>query len=158
MMKKLLCVVALMAAVIGTAMAEDGAENKTALLKEGKSWVYDYHHFDDQDKSQKPVETVYAVEFVLQGDTVINGLDYFKLFRVIDGAASYYLAVREEGTATYMVRLDKTQEELLTEFDPSRFIYTALQFEYTEAIDSVSVNGRLFRRHTYVTDAMPDYE
>ena len=80
MMKKLLCVVALMAAVIGTAMAEDGAENKTALLKEGKSWVYDYHHFDDQDKSQKPVETVYAVEFVLQGDTVINGLDYFKLF------------------------------------------------------------------------------
>ena len=86
-------VIAVVLATVGS-FADDG--NRIPMLEQGKTWYYIYHHFDDVE-SGNPKETQYYVSYQLQGDTVINGQQYMKMYRRPEGGkSSYYGAFRED--------------------------------------------------------------
>ena len=90
-MKKLL-VLALLAATMN-ASAESARQ---PMLVQGKMWEYVYHHFEDQE-SDSPKETQWMVYYKLQGDTVIDGRQYMKMYRGDwNGNHRYYGAFRED--------------------------------------------------------------
>ena len=112
------------------------------MLKQGKSWIYDsYHYNEDKGKYDDPVR----VSFVIDGDTLINGKSYYRLFNY--STLSYYCALREEGTTLYCVSLGEQQEKVLQEFDPSKF--PGEMGEYTVQKDTITVRDTPFVRYQY---------
>ena len=53
------------------------SEVENPMLKEGKTWVYDYHHFEENEE-EPPTETVYPVRYTIIGDTIIDNKPYYK--------------------------------------------------------------------------------
>ena len=121
------------------------------LLKEGKSWLYIYHDFDEEDTLFiHREEELYDVSYTIQSDTVIGGVSYVKLIRRQEGTSKYYAALREEGTTLFCVYAGKTNELVLLEFDPTKFFSMSnIYCDYTERKDFVKVNDRMFIRHIY---------
>ena len=119
------------------------------MLKEGRSWVYEYHDFDEEivfDHDEK----VFDVSYTIHGDTVIGGMTYVKLMRQQDGVSTYYAAMREEGTAVFGVRAGKSNEYKALEFDPTKLSsMPEIYGDYTERKELIKVNGREFIRHVY---------
>ena len=60
--------------------ADDG--NRIPMLEQGKAWTYIHHHFDYD--GERYHETTTAVIYQLEGDTVINGRQYMKMYRRIN--------------------------------------------------------------------------
>lgn len=119
------------------------------MLKEGRTWVYEYHDFDEEEDFDHE-EDVFDVSYTIQGDTVIGGVSYVKLMRQYDGTSTYYAALREEGTAVFRINAGKSNEYKTLEFDPTKLssmpnIYS----DYTERKEVIKVNGREFVRHIY---------
>ena len=143
-MKKLL-VLALLAATMN-ASAESARQ---PMLVQGKMWEYVYHHFEDQE-SDSPKETQWMVYYKLQGDTVIDGRQYMKMYRGDwNGNHRYYGAFRED------------EEGLVWQYDyegdKKDFMicdYTCMHYpgpwpEIAAFVDVVNINGRLLHRHNW---------
>ena len=94
MMKKLLCMTILTSAISINAIAEDNT--RIPMLEQGKAWTYILHHFDYDGERYK--ETTTGVIYQLEGDTVIDGRQYMKMYRRISkiNSKSYYGAFRED--------------------------------------------------------------
>lgn len=94
MMKKLLCMTILSSAISINAIAEDNT--RIPMLEQGKAWTYILHHFDYDGERYK--ETTTGVIYQLEGDTVIDGRQYMKMYRRISkiNSKSYYGAFRED--------------------------------------------------------------
>ncbi|MBO7578047.1 MAG: serpin family protein [Prevotella sp.] len=90
----ILCTIALFSAISINAIAEDNT--RIPMLEQGKAWTYILHHFDYDGERYK--ETTTAVFYQLEGDTVINGRQYMKMYRRINkiNSKSYYGAFRED--------------------------------------------------------------
>lgn len=87
------------------------------------------------------------MNFVVEGDTLIDDVHYFKLMEYEkDNAPSYYAALREQGTAVFIIDKGDEKERLLQEFDiakfPDAFEDGTPNFGFTEDKVIVSVNGR----------------
>jgi len=128
-----------------------------AMLEQQKQWVYERHHYvplsGDELRSDYD-EQIISESYVLNGDTLINGVNYFKLMMCEQGQTpKYYCALREEGTAVYVVKNNTTDEKLLQDFDvnqfPEYFNGEELNFGYTDETDIVIVNNKPFLRHNY---------
>ena len=83
------------------------SESPRHMLEEGKSWIYNYHHFESRDTEGDPymdpyTEDIYPVRYTIIGDTVIDNKSYYKMYREVDNKKSYYAAYREEGMKVYM--------------------------------------------------------
>ena len=121
-------------------------------LVEGRTWVYDYHHFDIIDEALfQYTETVKKLYYTIKGDTTFNGVSYRKVYKQWeDGKPGYCMAYREEGSTVYMYT-SKYGESVEMELETSRFINTQAHYlrKYTDVIDSIIVNGRRFCRHKY---------
>jgi hypothetical protein len=128
------------------------------MLSEGKSWLYDYVHYESDDETGSGggyTRTVYPVSFTIKGDTVIASQHYSKLYRQIrDGVLTYDSAVREEGQSVYRVPNEQTAEELLLSFDPDIINKNMTDYDKITTVksDSIIVNGRRFCRHRYGTE------
>ena len=94
MMKKLLFMTVLFSAISINAIAEDNT--RIPMLEQGKAWTYILHHFDYDGDRYK--ETTTGVIYQLEGDTVIDGRQYMKMYRRISkiNSKSYYGAFRED--------------------------------------------------------------
>ena len=119
------------------------------MLEQGKTWVYEYHDFDEEEEFDHD-EEVFDVSYTIQGDTVIGGVSYVKLMRQQDGVSTYYAALREEGTAVFRVMAGKSNEYKTLEFDPTKLSSMPnIYCDYTEHKEVIKVNGREFVRHIY---------
>lgn len=88
-----LTVLAIVLITVGS-FADDG--NRIPMLEQGKAWTYIHHHFDYD--GERYHETTTGVIYQLEGDTVIDGRQYMKMYRRINkiNSKSYYGAFRED--------------------------------------------------------------
>ena len=76
------CVVLTLSACVAAAQA---AAPKRPMLEQGKTWTYVYHHFEDGETLDP--DGVYGdldmffSWYTLKGDTIIDGLQYMKMYR-----------------------------------------------------------------------------
>ena len=125
------------------------------MLKQGKTWVYDYHHYEERGTGEvfDYEEEVFEVSYTIQGDTVIGGVPYVKVIRQQDDTSTYYAAMREEGTAVFCVMAGRSNEHTTLDFDPIKLSsILKIYGNYTERKEIIKVNGREFIRHIYEPD------
>lgn len=86
-------------------MMANARKDLCPMLVDGKTWVYDYHHFELKEKltgeeelSDMYNKTQWEVEYTLRGDTVIEGRQYKKMYRKDTNTRKeyYYGAFRED--------------------------------------------------------------
>ena len=78
------------------------------LVSEGKTW--EIAHVGMLPSQQE------KWFFMLSGDTIINGVNYKKLYQENNQGAVYYRAMREEGRKVYCIPRDSQEEHLLFDF------------------------------------------
>lgn len=138
-------------------MTADAAAPKRPMLEQGKTWEYVYHHYDegitpDPDGIYKG-ESVFLSWYTLKGDTIIDGLQYMKMYRndEIRQKESYFAAYREdEEGRVYMARNQEvfklidfcTPVEVTEHPSPITYPGSAIQ-------ETIKVNGKLFTRYRY---------
>ena len=143
-------------AMINTLYNQEGFANK--MLKEGKQWVYSRHRdselYDENGIPYDMVEVVTKVTFTINGDTLINGRHYAKLYKQEEGQPTvFYMALREEGTTVYSCV--GNEDKRLIEFNPYHFrdVQSLSYFEHysniIDVVDIIYVNDRAFVRHHY---------
>ena len=130
------------------------SEVENPMLKEGKTWVYDYHHFEENEE-EPPTETVYPVRYTIIGDTIIDNKPYYKMYQEIDNQKTYYAAYREEGLKVF-VRYPHIDEDIIVAdfeyeglYDPNGYEENDPYSAIKEYIDYIEVDGIQYRRHTY---------
>ena len=130
--------------------------NGRKMLEQGKTWVYDYHHFEENEE-EPPTETVYPVRYTIIGDTVIDNKSYYKMYQEIDNQKTYYAAYREEGLKVF-VRYTHYDEDIIVAdfeykglYDPNGYGYEEYDpySAIKEYIDYIEVDGTQYKRHTY---------
>ena len=127
--------------------------NGRKMLEQGKTWVYNYHHFEENEED--PTETVYPVRYTIIGDTVIDNKSYYKMYQEIDNQKTYYAAYREEGLKVF-VRYPHFDEDIIVAdfeyeglYDPNGYEENDPYSAIKEYIDYIEVDGIQYRRHTY---------
>ena len=153
--------------------SQDGVDTDChrPMFVQGKSW--NYHHVRLVSEEGKRIER-YDVSYTIDGDTLIDGLTYWKLYRddSFTGVRTFNSAWRQEGekvmSTAWQVNADDISMQykflqmykfLLPEIydfsdSPQRHYYYALGDEYYIQqdvefhIDTVLVGGRLYRRFT----------
>ena len=121
------------------------------MLKEGKSWIYSCHHFEERETNEGVIfdEEVFDVSYTIKGDTVIGGITYAKLMEHQKGSVKYYGGVREEGSTIFCVNSGTSDEYVLLEFDPSKFFAAGIYGKYDEHKEIIKVNDIYYIRHVY---------
>lgn len=135
-------------------MTANAAAPKRAMLEQGKTWEYVYHHFTDQETpdpdGQLSHETAWLVYYYLSGDTVIDGRQYMKMYREDEMSSNkkYYGAFREdeEGRVFQYDYLNDKQDTKM--FDP-RGDFGDGYHPDTILVETIKANGRLFNRYRY---------
>lgn len=133
------------------------SESHHNMLNYGKSWVYDYHHFEEHE-DEPTTETVYPARYTILGDTLIDNKSYYKMYQEVDNKNTYYAAYREDGLKVF-ARFPLIDEDIIVAdfeykglYDPDGYgdndSYSAVE----EYVDYIEVNGIKYRRHTYYED------
>ena len=131
------------------------SESPCHMLEEGKSWIYEYHHYEYTDIEGNPyTEEYYPVRYTLIGDTVIDSKSYYKMYREDNNVKSYYAAYREEGLKVYVIYPSVNEEWLIIDFEneglyPPDGNGVEKYAKLKDHIDYVEVDGIQYRRHTY---------
>ena len=137
--------------------AANAAAPKCPMLEQGKTWVYVYHHFDegitpDPDGIYKG-ESVFLSWYTLKGDTIIDGLQYMKMYRndEIRQKESYYAAYREdEEGRVYMARNQEVIKliDFCTPLEPTAYP-SPITYPGSAIQETIKVNGKFFTRYRY---------
>ena len=114
------------------------------FVEEGKVWTYHYHGYNGRE---------FNVDRVMDGDTIIGGQTYKKIYDKIGG--QYLYALREKGKKVYIVSneaeslLDETGTESLL-YDFSKDVGDVIdELEYpliVASVDTIDIDGVKFRR------------
>ena len=157
MKKSLLCMIAVV-----FCMAARAAAPQRKMLEQGKTWAYVYHHIDDT-----PEGSQWMVYYTLEGDTIINELQYMKMYRYDenDGKKIYYGAFREDEEGRVWVyerhyKAEDKAEYLIIDFNIENLwlnynkhfgdLYgeNPLDIDAT-IVENIKENGHYFRRYRY---------
>ena len=140
--------------LILSSVGANAAAPKRPLLEQGKMWEYVYHHFIDRESAGPDGklydETVWMSYYRLDGDTIINGLQYMKMFRWDDHnyTKRYFGAFREDEEGV-VYQYDRFGDKRDTKrYDPN------MDLGYGSPADNIitetiKVNGKLFQRYLY---------
>ncbi len=114
------------------------------FVEEGKVWTYHYHGYNGRE---------FNVDRVMDGDTIIGGQTYKKIYDKIGG--QYLYALREKGKKVYIVSneaeslLDETGTESLL-YDFSKDVGDVIdELKYpliVASVDTIDIDGVKFRR------------
>ena len=157
-MKKLLSLFILMLLPM-LASAQTAPERR--MLEQGKVWAYTYHHFEARETptadSSYYDHSTWLSYYQLEGDTVIDGRTYMKLYRWDDHDRKhkYFGAFREDDEGkVFMYNLeDKKQDDLVLDFS---LHYNRGYFpDVVRTAETIKVGDQLFRRYRY-QDVSPD--
>lgn len=135
-------------------MMANAGKDFRPMLVEGKTWVYTYHHFEMKENLTGEEgyrdmfnETVWPVEYKLQGDTTIDGRQYMKMYRKDEKTNKkyYYAAFREdEKGRVWQHDYQNMQEDfLICDFTLDEHIDAT----NLPIIDLVNINGVLLQRY-----------
>ena len=131
------------------------------MLEQGKVWAYTYHHFEARETptadSSYYDHSTWLSYYQLEGDTVIDGRTYMKLYRWDDHDRKhkYFGAFREDDEGkVFMYNLeDKKQDDLVLDFS---LHYNRGYFpDVVRTAETIKVGDQLFRRYRY-QDVSPD--
>jgi len=120
-------------------------ENRRPMLVQGKTWWYICHHVDYAENS----ESAWEVSYKLQGDTVIEGRQYMKMYREDKFGRKYHGALREDEDGRvwqYDYEGDKKDFMLC---DYTCMHYPGSWPEVGDVVDVVKVFGKLLHRHSW---------
>jgi len=120
-------------------------ENRRPMLVQGKTWWYICHHVDYAENS----ESAWEVSYRLQGDTVIEGRQYMKMYREDKFGRKYHGALREDEDGRvwqYDYEGDKKDFMLC---DYTCMHYPGSWPEVGDVVDVVKVFGKLLHRHSW---------
>lgn len=157
-MKKLLSLF-ILALLPMLANAQTAPERR--MLEQGKVWAYTYHHFEARETptadSSYYDHSTWLSYYQLEGDTVIDGRTYMKLYRWDDHDRKhkYFGAFREDDEGkVFMYNLeDKKQDDLVLDFS---LHYNRGYFpDVVRTAETIKVGDQLFRRYRY-QDVSPD--
>ena len=118
------------------------------MLEQGKLWAYNYHHFEANKTGYD--ESVWNSYYQLNGDTVIDGRQYMKLYRWDDhnNSKKYFAAFREdEDGRVYM--LDSYSEKEVMALDFSLHYESGYFPNVVRIAETIKENNQLFRRFRY---------
>ena len=149
-MKKLFLLIVLLMIVLSA-----GAQTPhRPMLVEGKVWGYTYHHFEDLENGDYKHST-YPVIYRLRGDTVIDGREYMKLYRVDlrrSSELNYSGAYREdEKGRVYRYEPEEAKDLLMIDFSWEGYDWKTV----VPLPETINVDDQLFRRYRY-QDERPD--
>ena len=107
------------------------------FLVEGKVWTYHYHGFNGRE---------FNVDRIIDGDTIIGGLTYKKIYDKIGG--QYQYALREEGKKIYIVYPHYEMASLLYDFSKNAgdVINELAHPLIVASVDTIDIDGVKFRR------------
>ena len=128
-----------------TAGAQTGSQ---CLLSQGKTWNCSLNEVVVSDNDDVVRQTTYYCDFI-DGDTIVNGLKYYKLYRNLDGSHELTEYLREDSRKVYAWSIHNKEEVLMYDFGASagECITVGGISEHTvEKVDSVLVGSRLFKR------------
>ncbi len=120
-------------------------ENRRPMLVQGKTWWYICHHVDYAENSK----SAWEVSYKLQGDTVIEGRQYMKMYREDRFGRKYHGALREDEDGRvwqYDYEGDKKDFMLC---DYTCMHYPGSWPEVGDVVDVVNVYGKLLHRHSW---------
>ena len=138
-----ICVVLTLSVCVAAAQA---AAPKRPMLEQGKTWVYVYHHVNDDPYEDIPVSEVY---YRLNGDTIIDGRQYMKMYRSDwENDEEKYIGAYREDEEGRVYAADYNGEKDYKIFDLS------MDFDYqlhpdTTIVETIKANGKPFRRYRY---------
>jgi hypothetical protein len=107
------------------------------LIEEGKIWNYHYHGLNGRE---------FNVDRIIDGDTIIGGLAYKKIYDTIGG--QYQYALREEGKKIYIVYPHYETASLLYDFSKNAgdVINELAHPLIVASVDTIDIDGVKFRR------------
>ena len=107
------------------------------FLEEGKVWTYHYHGFNGRE---------FNVDRIIDGDTIIGGLTYKKIYDKIGG--QYQYALCEEGKKIYIVYPHYETASLLYDFSKNAgdVINELAHPLIVASVDTIDIDGVKFRR------------
>ena len=127
------------------------------MLEQGKMWVYIYHHFEYRETpaadGSSYDHSIWEMEYQLDGDTVIDGREYMKLYRR-DGRdyrnhRKYYGAFREDEEGRVYMYGYKGKEEDGLVLDFSLHYDRGYFPDVTRIAETITTGGQSFRRYRY---------
>lgn len=117
------------------------------MLEQGKMWGYAYHEVDPYGTSDIPKWMVY---YRLEGDTVIDGRQYMKMYRWndLDWKHKYFGAFREDEEGRVYHYDHYNDKEDTKVFDLS-MDFEKVMHPDTVVVEKIKENGKSFRRYRY---------
>jgi serpin B len=131
-------------------------ENLRPMLKQGKTWWYVYHHFEEKEnltgnESYREMynETRWEVSYTLNGDTTIQGRQYIKMYREDPRGSRYYGAFREdeEGRVWQYDYEGDQKDFMLADITFTSYPYPGQEMKPTA--DVIKVGGQLLHRYEW---------
>ena len=120
-----------------TSNIEETGDDYRPLIEEGKVWTYHYHGFDGRE---------FNVDRIIDGDTIIGGLTYKKIYDKVGG--QYQYALCEKGKKIYIVYPHHETVSLLYDFSKNAGdVINELAYPLIVAsVDTIDIDGVKFRR------------
>ena len=120
-----------------TSNIEETEDDYRPLIEEGKVWTYHYHSFNGRE---------FNVDRIIDGDTIIGGLTYKKIYDKVGG--QYQYALREKGKKIYIVYPHHETASLLYDFSKNAGdVINELTYPLIVAsVDTIDIDGVKFRR------------
>ena len=131
------------------------------MLEQDKVWTYTYHHFEDREtpaaNGSYYDHSMWLSYYKLEGDTIIDGRAYMKLYRWDDRDRNhkYFGAFREdEEGKVYMYDLEGNKQDGLV-LDFSLHYDRGYFPDVVRIAETIKVAGESFRRYRY-QEVSPD--
>ncbi len=118
------------------------------MLEQGKLWAYYYHHFEDNGTGYD--ESVWYSYYQLNGDTIIDGRQYMKLYRWDDhnNSKKYFAAFREDEEGRVYMLDSYSKKEVMT-LDFSLHYESGYFPNVVRIAETIKEDNQLFRRFRY---------
>lgn len=129
-------------------MAASAAAPERKMLEQGKTWVYVYHHFEENETDYD--ESTWGAYYQLDGEITIDERQYMKLYRWDDRDTNkkYYGAFREdEEGRVYMYNDSEKKDHMVLDFS---LHYDKNYFpDVVRITETIKEHGQLFCRYRY---------
>lgn len=151
--KTMILAVAVLATALHAPAADSGV--RTPMLVQHKGWIYRLHHYEKQPSAndgnatgEQYKHTVEFVYYLLEGDTVIGGRSYMKMY-IYDSKMNnktYFASYREGDGKVYVYDEEKKEDKLQIDFTMS---YEGRIKSVDVRTDELDGGGVSFRRYIY---------